>query len=241
MPPAFVANKLFQVIRLMYLPMFHIFGNLFGHIFPICYGEPTYVLPRFTLGHFVNAVHDFEISELIVVPPILHALDNSTLPLPDLLKSLRYIICSGAPLDAASQERCYKYLSPDASLTQAWGMTELGAVTLFRWGGQNIPGSVGIPLPNAEIKLLDNDGEVVTSDSTPGEASVHLPGQITGYRHEPAATSFTIREHGWVRTGDVLMKKDDKYYVVGRAKELIKVRGSVLQSILPRPCHLERR
>ncbi|KAL9118389.1 MAG: hypothetical protein Q9187_005065 [Circinaria calcarea] len=220
-------QKPYEVTRLIPIPLFHCFGALFGCAFPILNAEPTYILPRFSLDDFVNTIHRFGITETVVAPPILLSLNRSQLPLQGLLASLRYIVCGGTPMDVVSQQQCYNYLSPEANISQIWGLTEAGVFTIFQWNEKDFTGSVGRLLPHRELKLVGPDGKVITCDSQPGEAYVRSSQQMICYHNDVAATASVLDEEGWFRTGDILSVKDGKYTVHGRSKELIKVRGSV--------------
>ena len=128
---------------------------------------------------------------------------------------------------AGPQQEFYKHLSPDAVFSQVWGMTEIGAVTLFKYPERDYSGSVGRVLPGCEIKLVDVDGYEITSNNQLGEAYVRTGNVMTRYRTLGPPQASIIDNDGWVATGDVFSMEDGKYYVQGRAKELIKVKGSV--------------
>lgn len=210
----------YEVTRLISLPMFHLFGALWSHIFPVRYGQPLYVLPRFRLEQFVTAVHRYRITETYMVPAMVHALTRCSLPLESLLTSLRYIGIAGAAIDIESMRKCQKKLHRDACVSQLWGMTEVGVAFQMRYGERDAA-SIGRRTPGYEVKLLDGDGNEIQVENEPGELCVRGPGVLTGYRNVPEAKD----QDGWVRTGDIVSVRDGKYYLVGRAKELIKVRG----------------
>ena len=124
----------------------------------------------------------------------------------------------------APQLAFYKNLHPDAVFSQVWGMTEIGAVTLFKYPEKDFSASVGRALPGCEIKLVDSNGATITQDERLGEAYVRTKNVMSGYKNMPTAQSC-LDEDGWVATGDVFSMKGGKYYVQGRGKELIKVKG----------------
>jgi acyl-CoA synthetase (AMP-forming)/AMP-acid ligase II len=214
----------YEVTRLMCLPSFHILGCLFTHIFPLKYGEPLYIQTRFNLNDYVNAIHRFSITDTVMSPPMVFAINRSPVALQHMLQSLRYVVCGGERLMAPSQQEFYKHLSPDAVFTQVWGMTEIGAVTLFKYPEKDFSASVGRILPGCEIKLVDSNGATITKDGKSGEAYVRTKNAMSGYKNMTRAQSC-IGEDGWVATGDVFSMKDGKCYVQGRSKEMIKVKG----------------
>ncbi|KAJ6018760.1 adenylate-forming enzyme [Penicillium canescens] len=212
----------YPVTRLMALPMSHSFGDFWSNLFPIRYGHPLYVMPRFDLSTFLNVVHRYNITETYLVPAMVHILNQSTLPVRESLGSLFYIGVSGAPIDADSLQRCQKLLNPQACIGQLWGMTEVGVIFQNRYGDQRYPGSIGKLLENYDIRLVRlDDGTTIHGESTPGELYVRGPGIMLAYQGRDDG----IDAQGWFRTGDIAYSEDEHYHIVGRTKELIKVRG----------------
>ncbi|PYH43853.1 adenylate-forming enzyme AfeA [Aspergillus saccharolyticus JOP 1030-1] len=211
----------YEVTRLMSLPMFHLFGALWTHLFPIRYGQPLFVLSRFELAQFVAAVYQYRISETYMVPAMIHAFNRATIPVADYLSSLRYVGVAGAPIDGPSMEQFGQLLHSEAQASQLWGMTEVGVVFQNRYGEPGHPGSIGRQLAGYEARLIGQDGEVVAEENKPGELFVRGAGLLLGYKGRTDAKDA----HGWFRTGDVAYVRDGVYYIHGRTKELIKVRG----------------
>ncbi|OKL62645.1 hypothetical protein UA08_01658 [Talaromyces atroroseus] len=212
----------YDTTRLMCIPMFHLFGALYTHIFPVRYGETCYVLPRFDIEQFVRTIYLYRITETYMVPVMVQALNKSSnLELSEFFRSLRYIGTAGAPLDTGTAQRLEERLHHEAEISQIWGMTEVGIAFQRRYGSGDDPASIGRLLPNYDVKLLDIEGREITAEGTPGEMYVRGPGVLMGYKGVPDAKD----EFGWFRTGDIVSVRGGQYYVVGRAKELIKVRG----------------
>ena len=214
----------YSVSRLISLPMFHLFGSLFTHITPIRYGHPLFVLPRFDLAQYVSTISQYQVTETYMVPAMVHALNRCGLPLAQLCSSLRYIAIAGAPITADSLSQFQNLLSPHTLATQLWGMTETGIAFQHRYGyGNADPASVGPMMPGYEVRVIGPDGSPVAGDNSPGEIYVRGPGLLTGYKGRNDAFSG----NGWFPTGDLAYTKWGLYYIVGRVKELIKVRGYV--------------
>jgi acyl-CoA synthetase (AMP-forming)/AMP-acid ligase II len=214
----------YDTTRLICIPMFHLFGALYTHIFPVRYGETCYVLPRFDMEQFVRTIYIYRITETYIVPAMVQTLNKcSNLELSQFFRSLRYIGTAGAALDAATAQLFEEKLHPEAQISQMWGMTEVGIAFQNRYGSGDDPGSIGRLLPNYDVKLLDIEGREITAEGTPGEMYVRGPGVLMEYKDVPNAKD----DHGWLRTGDIVSVHHGLYYVVGRAKELIKVRGYV--------------
>ncbi|KAE8350577.1 hypothetical protein BDV28DRAFT_36382 [Aspergillus coremiiformis] len=211
----------YQVTRLMSLPMFHLFGALWAHIFPIRYGQPLYVLPRFDIAKFVAAVYQYQITETYMVPLMIHEFNRCAFQVADYFQSLRYVGVSGAPIDGPSMQQFQELLHVDATASQLWGMTEVGVVFQNRYGEPGNSGSIGRLVPGYEIRLVGQNGNLVLDDNKPGELYVRGSGLLIGYKGQDDAKDA----QGWFRTGDVAYVNDGLYFIVGRTKELIKVRG----------------
>ncbi|THC98138.1 hypothetical protein EYZ11_002362 [Aspergillus tanneri] len=211
----------YEVSRLMSLPMFHLFGALWTHIFPIRCGQPLFVLPRFEITHFVAAVYRYQITETYMVPAMVHAFNRTPLPVADYLCSLRYVGVAGAPIDAGSMQRFQERLHGEAQASQLWGMTEVGVAFQNRYGAPGNAGSIGPVLPGYEVQLVGGDGRLVWEPNMPGELYIRGAGLLIGYK----GCNETTDAQGWFRTGDVAYANQGEYYIVGRTKELIKVRG----------------
>lgn len=214
------ANPPYEVNRLMTLPYFHLFGALFMHVMPIRDGQPLYVLPRFHLHQYVDCIERFGITDTLMAPPMVHALNKSSLPISKLLKSICFIGVGGAPIDASAMQKLQDTLHNTATLTQVWGMSEVGASAFHKYPEQGHLGSIARPLPGYDFRLLDCFGATISSDHEPGELQVRYPGMMTGYKgHEP------VEEGSWYSTGDIASRVESRYCIVGRSKELIKVNG----------------
>lgn len=222
---AFNADAPYEITRLISLPMFHISGALYYQIFPVRYGQPLYILPRFEPTQFMFKVYQFQATETLLVPPMVHAINQyPTIAKQLLLSSLRYVAVGAAPIGPGAVQQLRAMLAPQARAAQMWGMTEIGIVTQSRHGQDVDMASIGSANPGWEIRLLGADGSPVVGDERPGEMQVRGPGLLSGYKGRTDA----VEPDGWFATGDVAYVKNGCYYLVGRSKELIKVRGCVL-------------
>ncbi|MCJ1382874.1 hypothetical protein MMC17_005987 [Xylographa soralifera] len=141
-----------------------------------------------------------------------------------LLSTLRYVWCAGAPLSGEAQRRMIDMLDPTAIFSQVWGMSEVGWITTFHFPESDTSGSVGRLLPNMEAKLVNECGDDILEDDRTGEVLVRGPSVMTGYLGDRKATEASFVD-GWLKTGDIGHCKSGKWYIIDRAKELIKVRG----------------
>ncbi|KAK5954363.1 hypothetical protein OHC33_004085 [Knufia fluminis] len=210
----------FEVTRVISLPFFHLFATSFTFIQPTRYGHTTYVMRRFHLEKYLRYHSQYQATEAYMAPPMLIAMIQSEFDVKDLLKTVRFAATGGAPCDAVSINK-FRSLLTDATMTALWGMTETGVASGFRYGENDETGSVGRFFRGMEGKLIDADGNLVTEDGEPGELYCRTQGVMLGYRN----MEFPEEEKEWFRTGDVCCLREGKLYIVGRAKELIKVKG----------------
>lgn len=142
-----------KVSHLIALPPFHVFTIPLQHAIPLRTGFPAYVMPRYEPQAFVKAISQFQISRIVVVPPILTSLSKSTFATKDSLRSLRRIFVGGSCAKAEMQHQLYEKLSPAARIEHVYGMTEVGwAATTWRDRKRDSTGSVGTPLPGTELR-----------------------------------------------------------------------------------------
>ena len=141
-----------QVSQLVFLPVFHAFAAQLALVLPLHRGIRTYFLRRFALKEFTDTVYRYSITDTTVVPPIVTTLRKLSPADKHLLRSLRYIICAGAPMNVPVQAKLYDQLAPEAVVAQCWGTTETGWISLFNTREKDNSGSVGKLLPNVRLK-----------------------------------------------------------------------------------------
>ena len=112
-------------------------------------------------------------------------------------------------------------------LTFHRGMTETSCIaTNFYYPEHDITGSVGRPVPGIDMKLVDDEGHDISDYDVRGELCVRGPTVINGYLDEKATADCWDKD-GFFHTGDIAYceRETEKWYIVDRKKELIKVRG----------------
>ncbi|GAB7360309.1 hypothetical protein MBLNU230_g8066t1 [Neophaeotheca triangularis] len=214
--------------RLMCLPMFHVATVPVAHTTPFRAGHIHYVLPRFDIESWFWAMDKYAITDCTMVPPIVVLAVNSPANKKYSLKAVREAKVGAAPLDAALQARMQALLPGNASMSQVWGMSETSCIAsrLLHFE-MDTTASVGRMLPSIDVKLVDDDGNDISSYDVRGELCIRGPTVIKGYFENPEANKRDFDAEGFFHTGDIayLDGKSKLWYIVDRKKELIKVRG----------------
>ena len=170
---------------------------------------------------FLEAIAEHGLQQTAVVPTMLQILLSQ--PLEDYdLSSLRYVSCGGAPLAADVAEQFTRRV-PSAMIRQGYGLTETAALISTNPVGREKPGSVGLPIPGAEVRILDEQSRELPVGEV-GEICCRSPAVMVGYRHSPEDTAEALRD-GWLHTGDLGYVDEEGYlFIVDRKKDLI-IRG----------------
>ncbi|KUI01808.1 long-chain fatty acid--CoA ligase [Mycobacterium sp. IS-3022] len=133
---------------------------------------------------------------------------------------LRKALSGGASLPAAVQRRLHEQFGIE--VLEGYGISETcGVVCCMPAGAGLRPGSVGLPLPCLEVRLIDVDGSAIEKPDVVGEVAARGPVVFNGYRGRRAETAEALVD-GWFRTGDLARRDEDGlYYLIDRKKDLI--------------------
>jgi acyl-CoA synthetase (AMP-forming)/AMP-acid ligase II len=208
------------------LPFFHMYGMVSLLNFPLYRGSLCVTMPRFELAEFLGLVEQHRLTHLYVVPPIVLALARHPMVSQFDLSSVQLVFTGAAPLDAALQAECARRLG--CPVVQGYGMTETSVIcTAMPMERERMrEGSVGLTAPNMEAKVIDIGSGAELPVGERGEICMRGPNVMKGYWNNPDATAATIDRDGWLHTGDIGYADGDGYfYIVDRAKELIKYNG----------------
>jgi len=215
-------------IIMLNMPLFHAYG-LVGVFATGLVGRNTFALipnPR-DLDDLLTTIHKIKPAFLPGVPTLFNALLNH----PRVksgevdLTSIKLCISGAASLLAETKQRFEKVTG--GRIAEAYAMTEsmLGA-TMSPVLGIYKPGSIGIPLPDVEVCIMDLDnGQTKLKTGEVGEILLRAPQIMQGYWNKPDETANMIRD-GWLYTGDIGYQDEDGYvFIVDRKKDLIKPGG----------------
>ncbi|MHB1518786.1 MAG: class I adenylate-forming enzyme family protein [Acidimicrobiales bacterium] len=198
---------------------------------PMKMGMSSTYLPRFDADRWFTAVEDLRPTAVFLVPAMVQLLLGHPRFAGADLSSIGICSVGSAPLAPAAVDRLQSAM-PGALVSNNYGMTEAGSVYCLMPKGEATrrPGSVGRPLPPAQVRCVGDDGEEVAA-GTYGSIELHIPGRQRRYLDDAQATAETWVD-GWLRTGDIGMLDEDGYlYIGGRAKDVIIRGGSNIYSV----------
>lgn len=211
------------------LPLFHVFANTCVMNRTVASGGTIVMLPRFDGAQVLAAIQRTKATALPGVPTMYQALlDHPKLASADL-SSLKYCISGGAPL--AAELKAKFEAATGAHLIEGYGLSESsGVVSANPFEGPGVQGSIGQPIPDTDIKLVDKeDPSKPAPDGEPGEIIVRGPQIMKGYWNRPDADAEVFiddAEGRWLRTGDVgVVDAEGFVHVVDRLKDMIAVSG----------------
>lgn len=215
-------------VVLMAIPLFHVYGMVAGMVFAMATGSTMVMVPNpRDLKDVLENIEKYKASIFPGVPTLYNAINNN----PDViagkynLHSIKACISGSAPLLRETKER-FEALT-GGSLFEGYGLSEAPTATHCNpLLGENRTGSIGLPLPDVEARIVSlDDGVTVLPAGEIGEIVIQGPQVMKGYHNMPTETANTLRD-GWLYTGDIAyMDKDGYFYIVDRKKELIKPGG----------------
>lgn len=208
---------------LVVLPMFHSFAATVGMLTPLLHGLRFAPLSGFDPAQVTETIAKTGVTVFLGVPSMY----NVMLKLPDealaAWSSVRYGVSGGAAMPLEVMQRFEARFG--IPVLEGDGPTECSPVTCVNpVSGERKPASVGLPIPDVEIEIFDDDG-VMLARGQNGEICVRGPNVMKGYWNLPEATAETFFGE-WLRTGDVGYRDDDGYlFMVDRKKDMIIVNG----------------
>ena len=186
------------------LPFYHIYGMDVIMLSSLHAGSKLVTLPKFSPDIFLSVIQKYKTNLIHLVPPLIQFLANHPSVEKYDLSSIDQVTSASAPLSGelltAGRERIGCRL-----IRQLYGLTEMnGAVLIMpECLGMTKPGSVGVPICNMEVRIVDTVSGEKLPVGKEGEMLVRGPNIMKGYLNLPDATKASITKDGWFRTGDV--------------------------------------
>jgi long-chain acyl-CoA synthetase len=217
-----------EEVVLMAIPLFHVYGMVAGMCNAITMAASMVMIPNpRDMKDVLESLQKYKATIYPGVPTMYNAINNH----PDViagkydLSSIKACISGSAPLMLETKEK-FEALT-GGKLVEGYGMSEAPTAShcnpLF---GKNPPGSIGIPLPDMDCRIISLDDEVtVMPPGEIGELVLKGPNVMKGYHNMPTETENALRD-GWLYSGDIArMDEEGYFYIVDRKKELIKPGG----------------
>ena len=220
-------------IVLMGIPLFHVYGMVAGMNFAMTNGASMVMIPNARdLKDVLENISKYKTTIFPGVPLLYNGINNH----PDVkagkfdLSSIKACISGSAPLMRETKEQFEKLTG--GKVFEGYGLSEAPTATHCNpLLGVNKTGSIGMPLPDVDVKIISlDDGETELPQGEIGEIAIHGPQVMKGYHNMPTETANSLRQlkdgKVWLFTGDIArMDEDGYFYIVDRKKELIKPGG----------------
>ncbi len=206
------------------IPFFHSYGMVTAVIFTLAVGGRIVIVPNpRDLPDVLGNINKYKPAYFPGVPAMYVGINNN----PDVaagkydVKSIRACISGSAPLLLETKQKFEKLTG--GKLVEGYGLTESHVATHANpINGLNPPGSIGLPLPGVEVKIVDPiEGEQELPIGAIGELIMRGPTIMQGYWNMPNETATSLRD-GWLYTGDIArMDEQGYFYIEDRKKDLI--------------------
>jgi long-chain acyl-CoA synthetase len=218
---------------LMAIPLFHVYGMVAGMSYAAASAAALIMIPNpRDLDAMLTAIQKWRPTIFPGVPTMYNSINNH----PEVqagavdVTSIRACISGSAPLLNETQKRLEKLTG--ASLREGFGMSEAPTATHCNpMLGENRIGSIGLPLPDVECRIVSLEDEVTDlAAGEVGELILHSPNLMRGYWEMPTETANTLRDgpdgKKWLYSGDIAkMDEDGYFYIVDRKKDMVIVSG----------------
>ena len=204
------------------LPLFHVFGQNFIMNASVTAGSTLVLHERFVPDAVVATLGEERISIFYGVPTMYIHLLNDPRVTRELVSRLRICFSAAATMPQEVSERWYERLG--LNVVEGYGLTECSPFACYNHEWRFKFGSVGTPVENVEVKILDADDREVPVGEL-GEICIRGPIVMQGYFGRPEDTAAALRG-GWLHSGDIGKVDEDGYvYIVDRVKDMINVAG----------------
>jgi len=207
-------------------PLFHIAGLALGG-FSLTQGVTQICVPNPRDSHFlIGALKKYRPSFFVNVPTVFfEMMKKPEFRALDLKSHLKWCLSAAAPFPAENIKELEAIIG-EGNFIELYGMTEMSPVmTCNPLKGKKKPGSIGMPLSDTDVKLIDPETKMPPKVGEPGEIVIRGPQIMRGYYNQPTETANAVRD-GWMHTGDVArMDEDGYFYLVDRLKDMVIVSG----------------
>lgn len=207
------------------LPLFHVYGMTAIMNISIMQGYKMILIPRFQVEDILKTIQRQKPTIFPGAPTMYIALINHPSILQYDLSSIEACVSGSAALPVEVQSK-FEQLT-GGKLVEGYGLSESSPITHsnFVWG-ERIKGSIGVPWPNTDAKIISLETGEDMEIGEIGEVVVKGPQVMKGYWNRPIETIEVLTKDGWLKTGDIgYMDSNGYFYIVDRKKDLIIASG----------------
>ena len=207
-------------VTLCALPLSHSYGVTSGMNLSVALAGTLVLLPTTRTGPILKAIRSHHPTIFPAIPALYLTIANYPRVRSYGIASIRVCVSGSAPLPVEVQEAFEKLTR--GRLVEGYGLTEASPVTHSNpLKGERRVGSIGIPLPGTNARVVDlKTGETLPAGQV-GELLINGPQVMQGYWNMPGETPETLKD-GWLRTGDLASMDEDGFFtIVDRKKDLI--------------------
>jgi len=201
------------------LPMFHSFALTTALLLPVRIGARAVYIRRFSAPAVLEAIERHRVTAILAIASLYRVLIKAAKEKSYDLSSLRLCVSGGEllPLELSREfERTF-----GIKLLEGYGVTETAPVISVNTPDDFRLGTAGKPLPNVEVKIVDDDGNELPPGER-GEILIRGPNVMKGYLNRPDLTRQALTPDGWYRTGDMgIIDSDGFLSIVGRKSDFI--------------------
>ena len=199
-------------VLLCLLPLFHIYSMTVMLSYGLKKGSTLVSLPQFTPESFLHAMSEYNVTDALLAPPLVLFLAKYPSVNEYQLSNLRQVFSGAAPLSGEMAKEAKDRLGL-AIVRQGYGLTETSPVTHICPGDVDKPSSIGPPIINTEVAVVDSEtGERLGVDKV-GEVVMRGPQIMKGYLNRPEETAACLKEDGWFHSGDIGMSYNIYMYI----------------------------
>ncbi|MCJ0812125.1 long-chain-fatty-acid--CoA ligase FadD [Vibrio vulnificus] len=207
------------------LPLYHVFALTVNCLLFIEMGGRNLLItnPRDIPG-FVKELQKYPFTAITGVNTLFNALVNNEDFHELNFSHLKLAVGGGMAVQRAVAEKWKK--TTGCYLLEGYGLTECSPlVAAYPHDLVDYNGSIGLPVPSTEVRIVNDEGEVLANSET-GELQVRGPQVMQGYWQRREATKEVINNDGWLSTGDIVKFDEDGFlHIVDRKKDMILVSG----------------
>lgn len=202
------------------LPIFHVHGLIVALHGALHAGATTLLLPSFDAPRTLQLLQDEGCTVFMGVPTIHRRLVEVEGAAGYDLSRMRLLTSGSDRLPDDLFRRFQETFGH--TLLERYGMSETGMLISNPLHGERRVGSVGLPLPGVEVRIVDPETEAPLPDGEVGAVQVRGANVCKGYWRQPEKTAEAFAAGGWLRTGDLGLREPDGYFILkGRSKDLV--------------------